>query len=206
MRNIWLILAAVMSTASVLGTPSPAAAQSQTPAVTADDRVLGKPDAPVTIVEYASLTCPHCAAFEAETLPKLKEQWIDTGKAKLVFRDFPFDQAALSGAKLARCAPPDRFFSFIDVLFKDQNNWSRASDPQAALGKIAKLGGISSDQFDACMKDEKLADRIVAGELTAKNNYGVESTPTFFINGKKLVGNQPYPEFEKALNDALPKS
>jgi protein-disulfide isomerase len=192
---------------SSLATAAPAAAvggaaNAQEPANATDDRILGKPDAPITIIEYASLTCPHCAAFDAETLPKLKQEWIDTGKAKLIFRDFPLDALALKGATLARCAPPERFYGFIDVLFRQQEVWARAADPQAALGRIAKLGGMSEDQFQTCMKDDAAQNKILAMRMTGEKEFKVESTPTFFINGKKIVGALPYDSFVDALKAA----
>ncbi|HTZ79651.1 MAG TPA: DsbA family protein [Stellaceae bacterium] len=184
----------------LLGT-SPAGAQSA-PQPTPDDRILGKPDAPITIFEYASLTCPHCAEFDRETLPKLKESWIDTGKARLIFRDFPLDGTALKAAILARCSPPSEFYSFIDVLFRSQQSWAVSSDLNAALEKIAKLGGLSDETFNACMKNDDLQKQIVAERYQAEKQYGVDSTPTFFINGVKFVGAQPFSEFDKALQAA----
>jgi protein-disulfide isomerase len=176
------------------------------PSVTPDDRILGKADAPITIFEFASLTCPHCADFDKETMPKVKEEWIDTGKARLVFRDFPFDKAALRAAMLARCAPADRYFGFLDVLFSNQRSWALAKDTDQALERIGRLGGISADQFQSCMQDEKLTDRIVAMRVQAEKEYGVDSTPTFFVNGTKVLGAQPYDEFVKALTAAAPKT
>jgi protein-disulfide isomerase len=203
MHKLWLTLAAFCLLAPLPGGPALGA---EAPSATATDRVLGKADAPVTIIEYASLTCPHCAAFDRDVLPKIKENWIDAGKAKLVFRDFPLDGWALRAAMVARCAPPDRYFGFIDALFQGQNTWARASNPEAALGRLAKLGGISDDKFQSCMKDEKLADTVAASRVAAEKEYGVESTPTFFINGVKLVGEQSYADFDKALTAAQPKT
>lgn len=203
MHKFWLAVAAFCVVAPILGGPARGA---EAPSVTPNDYVLGKTDAPVTIIEYASLTCPHCAAFDRDTLPKIKENWIDTGKAKLVFRDFPLDGWALRAAMVARCAPPERYFGFIDALFQGQGVWARASNPEAALGRLAKLGGISDDRFQSCMKDEKLADTVAASRLAAEKQYGVESTPTFFINGVKLVGEQSYADFDKALTAAQPKT
>jgi protein-disulfide isomerase len=197
------MVAAFCLLAPILGGPALGA---EAPSVTAKDYVLGKTDAPITIIEYASLTCPHCAAFDRDVLPKIKENWIDPGKAKLVFRDFPLDGWALRAAMVARCAPPDRYFGFIDALFQGQNSWARASSPEAALGRLAKLGGISDDKFQSCMKDEKLADTVAASRVAAEKEYGVESTPTFFINGVKLVGEQSYADFDKALTAAQPKT
>jgi protein-disulfide isomerase len=203
MRKIWLI-SAVM--ASVLaGLSGIARAQSAEPQVTADDRILGKADAPVTIIEYASLTCPHCAAFEKEILPKIKTEWIDTGKAKLVFRDFPLDGSALKAAIVARCAPPERFYGFIGVLFAQQGTWGISPDPIPGITRIAKLGGMSEDQVQACLKDDALQNKILAGRLAGEQQYLVESTPTFFINGKKVVGAREE-DILAAIKSAAPKA
>lgn len=172
------------------------------PPITADDRILGNPDAPITIVEFASLTCPHCADFDANTLPKLKADWIDTGKARLVFRDFPLDQAAVRAAMLARCAPPGQFYAFIDELFHTQNTWATGGKVETALGKMAKLSGMSDDQFAACMKDDAMQKRVLDSRLEAEQKYNVGSTPTFFVNGVEIVGAQPYAEFQNVLNKA----
>ncbi len=204
MRKIWLILLAFCLAAPLLG--GPLARADAVPTATPQDHALGKADAPVTIIEYASLTCPHCAEFDRDTLPKIKQNWIDTGKAKVVFRDFPLDGLALRAAMLARCAPPQRYFGFIDMLFQNQPTWVRATDPEQALEHIAKLGGMSDEQFQSCMKNEELANAVAASGQTAQKEYGVESTPTFFINGTKLVGALSYDEFDKALSAAQPKS
>jgi protein-disulfide isomerase len=201
MHKIWLALAALCLTALVAS-----GATAGTVALAPDDHVLGKPDAPITIVEYASLTCPHCAEFDRDTLPKIKEKWIDTGKAKLIFRDFPLDGLALRAAMVARCAPPDRYFGYIDILFHSQNNWARANDPILALSHIARLGGMSDQQFQACMSNEELQKSVAASRQTAEKDYGVESTPTFFVNGTMLPGALPYNQFDQALTAAQPKS
>ncbi len=219
MRLILLILTAILGT--VCTVPASGIAQAATPdatsapgahpsdgagrgpaAATAQDMVLGKADAPVTIIEYASLTCPHCADFETKTLPEVKKNWIETGKAKLVFRAFPFDQIALKAAILARCSGPERFFNYLDVLYSSQESWVRANDPVAALGRIAKLGGMSESQFQACLNNSQISDQVVGERLAGEKEYGVDSTPTFFINGKKLVGAMPYADFEQALKAA----
>jgi protein-disulfide isomerase len=196
MRNIWwvatLLVLAFVSVASAAEGPTPAAG----------DAVLGNPMAPITIYEYASLTCPHCAEFDVDIFPKVKSEWIDTGKAKLIYRDYPLDQLAVKAAIVARCAPPDRFYSFIDVLFHNQRNWALSSDVDLALTRIARLGGLSADKLDACRNDKALSDSIVNSRLVAQNEYGVDSTPTFFINGKKVVGALPYEDFSKKLSAA----
>ena len=202
-----LMALAGFAVATLLSHTAPA--QTAVPVLAPDDQVLGKADAPVTIIEYASMTCPHCAAFARDTLPKVRANWIDTGKAKLVFRDYPLDRLALMVSVVARCAPPGRYFSFIESFFDSQDNWARASDPIGAVKSIARLGGMSSETFDKCMSNVELQQKVVDVEAKAKNNFGVESTPTFFIesaNGSdKLVGEQPYEEFDKALTKALPK-
>ncbi|MBV9016396.1 MAG: DsbA family protein, partial [Alphaproteobacteria bacterium] len=124
------------------------------------DRILGKADAPITIIEYASLTCPHCAHFNTQVLPTLKEKWIDTGKAKLVLRDFPLDEPALRAAMVARCAPPDKFYPLIDTFFAQQEQWVTSRDYRAALEKLAKLGGLSDKEFKTCISDKKLEDQV----------------------------------------------
>jgi protein-disulfide isomerase len=198
---MWLVFATIVSL--MVGFAS--AARAVDVPLSPDDRILGKPDAPVTIVEYASLTCPHCAAFEHDTLPKIKAEWIDPGKAKLVYRDFPLDGSAVKAALLARCAAPDKFYGFVDVLFGSQESWARSADPTPGLARIAKLGGMSDDQFHACMSDNAMQDKILASRLTGEKEYKVESTPTFFINGTALTGAQPYEKFDEALKAASPK-
>jgi protein-disulfide isomerase len=174
--------------------------------VTTDDRILGNPDAPITIVEYASLTCPHCAHFANEVLPELKKKWIDTGKAKLVLRDYPLDEPALRAAMIARCAPPDRFYAYVDTLFAAQEKWVMANDYREALARLVKIGGMSKDEFDNCLKNTALENKIVEGRLVASKELDVNSTPTFFINGTKFAGAPTVEEFDKALSGVAAKS
>jgi protein-disulfide isomerase len=171
-----------------------------------DERVLGNPAAPITIVEYASMTCPHCAHFAKEVLPELKRKWIDTGKVKLVLRDFPLDQLALRAAMIQRCAPPERFYAFADMFFADQHQWVTADDANAALARLAALGGMSRSEFDACLKNSSLENYILQERLVASKNLGVEATPTFFINGSKFAGAPTVAEFDKVLSGLAPKS
>jgi protein-disulfide isomerase len=208
MREIWFCLLIVLSLGSALLNPAQAAAgdAGKELAVQPSDRVLGKPDAPITIIEYASLTCPHCAHFDVEVLPKLKEKWIDSGKVKLVLRDFPLDEPALRAAMVARCAPPDRFYPLVDTFFGQQEQWVTARDYRAALEKLAKLGGISNKEFAACISDKKLEDQVAQSRLTAAQQLGVEATPTFFINGKKFDGAPTVEAFDQALSGAAAKS
>nr|WP_165359990.1 DsbA family protein [Azospirillum formosense] len=166
------------------------------------DRVLGNPNAPVTILDYSSMTCPHCAAFHTETLPKIKEAYIDTGKAKLIFRDFPFDQAALRASMLARCAPAERYYPLLDVLFKSQGQWSRAADPVKALAQYGKLAGMSEQVINACMANQALADGILQSRLVGQDKYKVEATPTFVLNegAATISGAQSFETFAAAID------
>lgn len=200
MRKIWLALAALTFLGGIAAAAPARAAD--VPQPTADDRSIGKADAPITIFEFFSLTCPHCADFEEHTYPLVKKDWVDTGKARIIYRDYPLDQNALKAAMVARCAPPDRYAAFVQVLFQQQMVWGVQPDPTDELKKIAALGGIPGDKFDQCIKDDALSKSIVAEEFEAQQKYGVDSTPTFFINGKKVVGALPYDD-PKADEDFL---
>ena len=213
MRKIWFALLGAVSIVLVSPEPVQAAAphrlvaEAQTVlALNKDDRVLGNPDAPITIVEYASLTCPHCAHFANDVLPELKKKWIDTGKAKLVLRDYPLDEPALRAAMIARCAPPDRFYAYVDTFFGSQEKWVTARDYRDALARLVKLGGMSRDEFDNCLKNTALENKIVEGRLIASKELDVNSTPTFFINGTKFTGAPTVEEFDKALSGLSAKS
>ena len=166
------------------------------------DMVLGKPDAPATIIEFSSLTCPHCAAFHTETLPKIKAEWIATGKAKLVYRDFPLDGVAMGAALLARCLPVERYFPFLEMLFSNQHQWAYSQNPMASLQTLARLAGLSDERSKQCMTDAPTMAAVQAKQKEAEAQYKVNSTPQFLINGKLVPGAQPYEEFAKALSAA----
>jgi len=175
-------------------------------AVTADDMVMGDEKAPVTMIEYASLTCPHCAHFETETFPQIKQQYIDTGKVRFVYRDFPLDALALRASMLAHCAGKERYFGFVQVLFQQQASWDQAEDPEAALASIAKIGGIGKDEFDKCMADQTIEQRVIKTRHDAETGLDIESTPTFFINGQKVAGAKPIEVYQAVINPLLPKN
>jgi protein-disulfide isomerase len=170
------------------------------------DMAIGKADAPVTVIEYASMTCPHCARFHTDTFKPFKEKYVDTGKVRMIFREFPFDGLALRASMLARCAGPERYFPMLDVLFQQQRQWTSAKDPLAALAQIGRLGGVSQEKFDACMKSEELSNAIVQNRLEGQQKHGVESTPTFVIDGEKLTGALTLAQLDEALAKKLPKS
>ena len=171
-----------------------------------DDHILGAADAGVTIIEYASLTCPHCAAFHKFTMPQVKEHWIDPGKARLVFRHYPLDGLALRAATLADCFEGERFFTFLGALFDGQKRWTTAADPTAELSRMARLAGLSQERVKACMNDQSSMNKILEGMRDAQKTYDVQSTPTFVVNGRKLSGAMTYEDFDKVLQEAAAKS
>jgi protein-disulfide isomerase len=170
------------------------------------DHALGDPNAPVTIIEYASLTCPHCAEFHEDVLPQLKERYIAPGKVRLVYRDFPLDQRALAAASLAHCAGPERYFGFLDVLFQTQESWARADDYLAALERLGKLGGLTEAEMEACFADEELTNRILQTRLEAQDQHEISSTPTFIIDGKAYSGSRGIDEFGELIDPLLDES
>jgi len=166
------------------------------------DIVLGSPDAPVTIIEYASMTCPHCAQFQAKTFPKLKERYIDTGKVRYIFREFPLDPLAAGAFMLARCADKDKYMSIIDLFFGTQRDWV-VPNPLQPLFNIAKQAGYNEETFNACLKNQQILDGIQNVRDHAAKVLNVESTPTFFINGKRVVGDVSIEEMEKEIKPFL---
>lgn len=176
------------------------------PAAYPDDQVLGSDTAPITMIEYASLTCPHCAHFHKDILPQIKANYIDKGLVRLVYRDFPLDGAALRAAVLAHCVPRDRYFAMIEVLFRSQDDWAHAADPLKPLSQIARTAGMDQQTIDACMADEAAKNKIVERAQEASKIFNIESTPSFIINGQKRSGAEPYEEFDKTLKALLPKS
>jgi protein-disulfide isomerase len=169
------------------------------------DKIIGAEKAPVTIVEYASVTCPHCAAFHRDTYPTLKSKYIDTGKVRLIFREFPTQpaQIAIAGFMLARCAG-DKYFPMLDAIFEQQQSW--AQDPYNGFLRIARQAGLSEERFESCLKDQKLAEGIQEVAVRGNKEFKVESTPTFFINGKKYAGSLSVAELEKILEPLLKAS
>jgi protein-disulfide isomerase len=200
------------SDAAAPATPPAAAANAPEPRGTVDmaelleegalpEKVLGNADAPITIVEYASMTCGHCAAFHKNTLPTIKTNYIDTGKARLVIREFPFDPRAEAGFMLARCAD-DKYFAMVDVLFQQQQSWAGVENAREALLQISKLAGFSQESFEACLTDQKLLENVRAVRDRGAKDFGVDATPTFFINGNKYSGALTVDEMS-AILDAM---
>ncbi len=171
------------------------------------DISLGQEDAPNVIVEYASMTCPHCAQFHQFVLPKLQTKYIDTGKARLIFREFPLDRLAAYANMLARCAGPDRFYPVLGALFETQASWALPGEEGLEqLRTVGKQAGFTTEKFDACIGDEDLFNKIAETRRRGHETFGVTSTPTFFINGEKLTGEQTLTGFEAMLEGAAPSA
>jgi protein-disulfide isomerase len=167
------------------------------------DMGLGDPKAPVTVIEYASMTCPHCQRFHSETFPYLKEKYIDTGKVYFIFREYPLDDLALAASMLARCAPVDKYFPAINILFDMQSNWADAKDPgQAVFGYLQPMG-FTADSFNACLEDQKILAGVTAVHDQAEKKFGVKGTPTFFFNGHEEVGELTHDDIDKVLAPML---
>lgn len=183
-----------------------------TDAIESTDMFLGSPDAPVTIIEYASVTCPHCAAFAEEVLPGIKKDYIDTGKVKWVFREFPTPPQGLSyvGSVLARCAAEkggsEAYFLVVDTLFRTQLTWIRGADPKLELEKIAAQAGMDEAAFDACIQRQDLVDIINDNVNQGTERFGINSTPSFVMNGEKLNGVHTLEQFQTTLNEAVAKA
>ena len=165
------------------------------------DKALGPEDAPVTVVEYASATCPHCAQFHTGTFKELKAEFIDTGKIRYVSREFPLDDLALAAFMVARCVADDKYFAMLDLIYEQQKTWA-GQNAAAELLRMAKLAGMSEQQFNDCLKNEELAKGILEIRKDGADKFGVSSTPTFFINGEMLKGAQDIATFREAISKA----
>jgi len=182
-------------------TPEPDLAELAKPGP-AGDIVLGSEKAPVTIIEYASMTCPHCAHFSNTTFPELQKRYIDTGKVRFIFREFPLDALAAAGFMLARCAGSDKFMPIVETLFAKQPEWM-VQKPVEPLRAIAKQFGYTEQSFDQCLANQKVLDDIQVVRDRAAEKLGVNSTPTFFVNGKKLTGDQSIEALAKLIDPYL---
>jgi len=170
------------------------------------ERALGDEAAPVTIVEYSSLGCPHCAAFHRETLPQIKEAYIDTGKVRLVYRDYPLGGVAMAAALIARCVEPSRYFGFINMLYRDQATWATSTKPLDDLKQLSRFAGLSEADFNACLENKALLQDIQGTAAQAQKEQGVSSTPTFFVNDRKIVGAQGFEAFKTIIDEELEKA
>ncbi|MDP6403656.1 MAG: DsbA family protein [Alphaproteobacteria bacterium] len=198
-----LRFAAPVSLVLALGLALGPATASAEPLKGTEEMAIGAADAPVTIIEYASMSCPHCAHFHIETLPELKKKYVDSGKVRLVFREFPLDRTAFWAAILARCSGEKRYFGFVDLLFRQQEKWSRSRDPIAELRKIGLMGGVGKKEFDACMNNSDLGNAILATRLAGEQKHKIESTPSFVIGGKTQPGAPTLEQFDELLKPLL---
>jgi protein-disulfide isomerase len=167
----------------------------------AGEMVLGSPQAKVTIIEYASASCPHCAKFHKETFPLLKRDYIDTGKVRLVFREFPHNPQAVAAFMIARCAPREKYFALIEAIFATQEAWLKA--PKDGLFKVARFAGFSREAFEACLTNRVIAREIVAVQKKAKTEFGVRGVPAFFINGKLIRGTVSLDKMKSIIDPLL---
>ena len=186
-------------------TPSLKAADHSVLNIKDTDFVLGAPESPITIIEYASMSCSHCADFHNDTLESLKTEYIDTGKVKFVFRDFPFNYPALVGSMILRCVPNDARYQYMNALYKLQKNWVRRehSDTKKELYKIMQSGGMQQEDFDACLSDINLENDILEDVMNAQKEFNIRSTPSFIINGVLYSGNKNIKEFRQIIDKIL---
>lgn len=208
-RNISWVVAAfaailLLAPAAYAQNPQPAAPQATPnagPRLEGNDMVLGNPDAPVTIIEYASLTCPHCAAFSTGTMPQLQQNYIATGLVRFIYRDFPLDGVALRAAQLARCAGPERFFGLVEVFFRQQDQWARGRDVNAVVNNLrplTRLAGMTDEQFDQCIANREVESAIIRTAMEGQAQ-GVDGTPAIFINGTRHRGAYTYDVIDQVL-------
>ena len=214
MRNILIVAGGVVAEAAIaagvyFGTRSPTAGPPPVAvAATADkaalldvlpgDHVLGNPKAPVTIIEYASLTCSHCAHFHTQILPELKKKWIDSGKVKLIYRDFPLDQVAVKAAQIAECAGNDKYFGVLDIIFRGQPTWATGTDPLADLAKPLRIAGLGENEIKACLANDAMMNAVL-NDYRSGEVLGVNSTPTLFIGGQLYRGSRSVEDIDGAI-------
>ncbi|MES0880117.1 DsbA family protein [Roseibium sp. SCPC14] len=167
------------------------------------DKILGDENAPVTIVEYASMTCGHCANFHKSTWPDLKKDYVDTGKVRFIFREFPLDPVAAAAFMLARCAPADKYFEIVDIMFEQQRNWAFTDNPYQSLLDFSKQIGFTQESFEECLTNQGLLDAVNAVKDRGAGEFGVNSTPTFFINGEMVSGALSIDEMGKIIEKNL---
>jgi protein-disulfide isomerase len=199
--------AMLMAILAVISPISPAAAQAKPDVDVADlmkagelpDNVVGNADAPITIIEYSSMTCPHCASFHKEVLPALKSKYIDTGKVKYIIREFPLDNVAATASMLARCVEPAKFIDFVDLLYARQADWAFKDQPLPELQKFARQVGFTEERFNSCIRDEKTLKHIEWVRDRGNKTFGVRATPSFFVNGKRIKGAATIEKFDELI-------
>lgn len=202
-----LVFGAYATHAAVVGLPNAEKVEApakKTEVAVIPDRIMGKVDAPITVEEYVSLTCSHCADFYNKVLPELEKKYLETGKVRFILRDYPLDGVALKASQLARCMPPEQFYPFVKVLYKNLEGWALSKEPEKALMQYAMLGGLSSEKATACLEDKALQEALINQRMAAMNSPGIQSTPTFVINGSEIIkGTQPVETYTKLFDKLL---
>lgn len=188
--------------AAGIAVPGLARAQSDDPRMA--DRVIGRAEAPVTVIEFFSTTCPHCAAFHRDTWPRVKRELVETGRMKMILREFPLNNVDLMAIQVARALPAERYEGFIATLLSTQDRWAfaRNVDSRAELQKLAALAGLSREAFDAALADQALTRAILEARVKAQQEFQVDSTPTFIFNGRKAPGNMTFDRFASLVAEA----
>ena len=167
------------------------------------EKKIGTKEANIEIIEFASLTCGHCAKFHNEVFPKIKKEFIDTGKVSFIYQDFPLDKFALKASVIARCSGEKKFFSFLKVLYSKQKDWTRTEDPFRSLLKIAKLGGLKNEEIKVCVGNKSIEDGILKQRLNASKKFDIKATPTLYINGEKYDGDLTFEALKLKINTLL---
>ncbi len=167
------------------------------------DKKIGQETAKIQMIEFASLTCGHCARFHNEVFPKIQSEFIDTGKILFEYKDFPLDKFALKASIIARCSGNDKFFSFLKVLYSKQKDWTRTQDPFKSLLKIAKLGGLKNDEIKVCVGNKSIEDGILKQRLSSSKKYDIKATPTIYFNGEKYNGDLTYEALKLKIDSLL---
>ena len=166
------------------------------------DLIIGNESAPVTIIEYSSLTCPHCSDFHKKVLPIIKREFVETNKVRLVYRDFPLDQWALRASIIARCAGPERRYRFIQTFFLQQEQWT-SGDPAAGLVALAKFGGLTTSSLEKCLSDKQMIDSVIKERLAATKQFNIRSTPTIIVNGDLYSGGLDIEQLRSVIEEKL---
>ena len=198
-------LCTILAMIAFVALPNLSLAQDAETVIEIPDMVMGDENAPVTVIEYASFTCPHCARFEADILPQLKADYIDTGKIKFVFREVYFDKYGMWASMIARCAGPERYFGVSKMIFDTQSTWARAGGDMEIVNELSKIGrmaGLEAEQLQACLQDADTLRALVGWYQTNATNDDVSSTPTLIINGEKY-SNMPYDKLKTILDEKL---
>ena len=168
-----------------------------------DTKSIGEKDAPIKMIEFASLTCGHCAKFHNEVMPLIKEKYINTGKIFFTYKDFPLDKFALKASMIARCSGQEKFFSFLNVFYKKQKDWTRTKDPFKSLLKIAKVGGLKDEELKVCIGNKSIEDGLLKDRLKSSKKYNITATPTIYFNDEKFEGDLSFEAIDLKIKNLL---